>query len=126
MFHYVPQVSAFRDGTVVMGTTWNQGVPEDNFQQTLLTSNGGLMTQAYVCADTRIDLGRALPQHSFFMAGKLDKDTNPFCFLATCPGSAVVPGYFFVSYEYEFWNPVGESWAYAQSGPVRLDQVAQA
>lgn len=76
------------------------------------------MTQCYVPADTRVDLARSLPQHNFYMAGPFSRDTNPFIFLATVPGANVTPGYFFVSYSFDFWNPVGENWQYNTAGPV--------
>lgn len=34
-----------------------------------------------------------------------------------------MPGYFFVSYVYDFWNPVGENWQYVTSGPQKLSEV---
>lgn len=52
------------------------------------------------------------------MAGPFSRDTNPFIFLATVPGASVTPGYFFVSYSFDFWNPVGENWQYSTAGPV--------
>lgn len=58
------------------------------------------------------------------MAGPLNRDTNPFVFMATVPGSSVVPGYFFVSYEYELWNPIGESYSYSVTGPTTFSGIA--
>lgn len=111
-FHYVPQVPVTEKGTVVMGTLWNAGARDEALQQTLLTSNGGLMCQCYIPADTNVALSTALPQNSFYMAGPFNRDTNPFVFVALVRGSQVVPGYFYVSYSFDFWNPVGESWTY--------------
>lgn len=34
-----------------------------------------------------------------------------------------MPGYFFISYEYEFWNPVGASWTYKAVGRLNLSDV---
>lgn len=31
-----------------------------------------------------------------------------------------MPGYFFVSYAFDFWNPVGESYVYITDGPISL------
>lgn len=39
-------------------------------------------------------------------------------------GASVIPGYFFVSYVYDMWNPVGENWTYVTQGPVQLSSVA--
>lgn len=38
-------------------------------------------------------------------------------------GANVIPGYFFVSYVYDMWNPVGENWTYVTRGPVPLNGV---
>lgn len=43
-FHYVPQVPVTYAGTVVSGTIWAGQVGGDSLQQSLLTSNGGVMT----------------------------------------------------------------------------------
>lgn len=60
-FHYVPQVPVTVAGTVVSGTLWSGQSGGDSLQQTLVTSNGGLMNQCYVPADSEIKLGGALP-----------------------------------------------------------------
>lgn len=60
-FHYVPQVPVTYAGTVVSGTLWNGQAVESDVQQTLVTSNGGMMNQCYVPADSRVILGRNLP-----------------------------------------------------------------
>lgn len=110
VFCYVPQVSVNQEGTVVMGTVWNGSAPQSNLQQTLFTSNGGMMTQCYVPAVTEIKLGSNLPQNIFNTNGPLEQSTNPFMFFAALRGARVVPGYFYVMYEYEFKNPLGEAW----------------
>lgn len=122
---YIPQVSVTQAGTVFMGTLWNSGIPTNNIQQTLITSNGGLLTQCYVPADSVVSLGANLPQHLFQMSGSLNLDTNPFTFLAGVRGSNVVPGYFYVSYRYEFRNPIGESWTYFNSGLTTLASLPE-
>lgn len=48
-------------GTVVAGTLWCGQSPSDDLQQTLVTSNGGIMNQCYVPADSRLALGQNLP-----------------------------------------------------------------
>lgn len=57
------------------------------------------------------------------MSGQFNRDTNPFAFLAIMQGASVIPGYFFVSYVYDMWNPVGENWTYVTQGPVALQVV---
>lgn len=42
-FHYVPQVPVTVAGTVVAGTLWCGQSPSSDLQQTLVTSNGGIM-----------------------------------------------------------------------------------
>lgn len=117
-FHvsYIPQVAVTQQGTVFMGTLWNEAAPADNIQQTLFTSNGGCLTQCYVPADTEVELGRNLQQNLFTMNEALGPDTCPFMFLAGVRGADVVPGYFYVTYTYEFRNPIGSAWAFNASG----------
>lgn len=57
------------------------------------------------------------------MAGPFNRDTNPFLFMAVMQGTEVVPGYFFVSYQFDFWNPIGESWTYTTLGPVSINSL---
>lgn len=120
---YIPQVSVTQPGTVFMGTLWNAAAPTQNIQQSLITSNGGLLTQCYVPADTSVKLGSNLQQRLFQLSGSLNLDTNPFTFLAGVRGSTVVPGYFYVTYRYEFRNPLGESWTYNNTGLTTLAQL---
>jgi len=111
--HYVPQVSVTTPGTVICGTLWNTPASVTSFQQSMVTSNGGAMSQCYVPFSSRVRLGSALPQNLFTCAGNLDPDHNPFVFLALMRGADVVPGYFHVSYTYELRNPLGYSVEYA-------------
>lgn len=122
-FCYVPQVSVNQEGTVVMGTLWNGSAPSNNLQQTLFTSNGGLMTQCYVPAVSEVKLGSNLPQNMFNMNGPLEQGTNPFMFMAALRGANVVPGYFYVMYQFEFKNPVGEAWDYGVRYKTPLSNV---
>lgn len=110
---YIPQVAVTQQGTVFMGTLWNGAAPSDNIQQSLFTSNGGLLTQCYVPADRTVSLGRNLQQNLFTMNDSLNPDTCPFLYMAGVRGASVVPGYFYVSYRYEFRNPLGSAWLYA-------------
>lgn len=114
-FSYIPQVAVTQPGTVVMGTLWNGAALTADVQQTLFTSNGGLMTQCYVPADTDISLGSALPQNLFQLNGALRPESNPFLFAAAVRGAEVVPGYFYVTYTYDFKNPVGMAWTYGRT-----------
>lgn len=114
-FSYIPQVAVTQAGTVFMGTVWNGAAPASNIQQSLVTSNGGCLTQCYVPCDTTINLGSNLPQNLFTLSGALGPDSSPFLFLAGVRGASVIPGYFYVSYTYEFKNPIGQAWDYGRS-----------
>lgn len=122
-FHYIPQVAVTQQGTVFMGTLWNGAPVGDNLQQTLVTSNGGCLTQCYVPADTRIKLGGNLQQNLFTMNGSLNPDTSPFIFVAGVAGAEVIPGYFYVEYEYAFKNPLGQSWIYETISPTLASSI---
>lgn len=122
-FSYIPQVAVTQQGTVFMGTLWNGAAPSTNIQQTLFTSNGGCLTQCYVPCDTTITLGSNLQQNLFTLAGDINPDTSPFLFLAGVRGADVVPGYFYVTYTYEFKNPVGQSWVYGNTGLITAAEL---
>lgn len=121
---YIPQVAVTEQGTVFMGTFWNGAAPTSNLQQSLFTSNGGLMTQCYVPADTTVRLGANLQQRLFTLNNALSEDTCPFIFLAGVRGTDVVPGYFYISYEFEFRNPIGSAWMYSASQPLTIAELS--
>lgn len=120
---YIPQVAVTQAGIVFMGTLWDQAAPTENIQQSLVTSNGGQLTQCYIPADSRITLGSNLQQNLFKTTGALSTDTNPFLFLAGVRGASVVPGYFYVTYKYEFKNPIGEAWTFINSGLSTISEL---
>lgn len=124
-FSYIPQVAVTQPGTVYMGTFWNGSAPAPDLQQSLFTSNGGMLTQCYVPADTRIQLGANLPQNLFQLNGALRPESNPFIFVAGIRGSDVVPGYFYVTYTYEFKNPIGQTWNYARSTFTTVSNLSE-
>lgn len=111
-FSYIPQVAVTQQGTVYMGTLWNGAAPVTDIQQTLFTSNGGCLTQCYVPCDTTIKLGTNLQYNLFQLNEDINPKSNPFLFLAGIAGADVVPGYFYVTYTYEFKNPIGQAWFY--------------
>lgn len=130
VFHYIPQVAVTQPGTVIMGTLWNGASPSEDLQQTLVTSNGGVMINCYVPGCTQIQLAGNLQQNLFTLPGDLNPDTNSFLFVAVARGctstsgtSQVVPGYFFVEYEYVFKNPIGQAWDYTRSLPTRVSDA---
>lgn len=95
-----------------MGTLWNASSPGSDLQQTLLTSNGGTMNQVYLPCNTTIKLGSNLPINLYSMRQDFGPMSNPFVFVAALRGSDVIPGTFYVSYVYEFKNPIGSAWDY--------------
>lgn len=125
VFSYIPQVAVTQQGTVYMGTLWNGAPSGDDLQQTLFTSNGGCLTQCYVPADTRIKLGSNLQQNLFTLSGPVDPNTSPFVFMAGVAGADVVPGYFYVTYKYEFKNPIGAAWNYGRINGLMTQAISQ-
>lgn len=122
---YIPQVAVTQAGTVFMGTLWDEAAPSQNIQQSLVTSNGGQLTQCYIPADSTVTLGRNLQQNLFKITGALDTNTNPFTFLAGVRGADVVPGYFYVTYRYEFKNPIGDAWTFINSGLKTISDLPE-
>lgn len=122
---YIPQVAVTQPGTVFMGTLWDMAPPLDNLQQSLLTSNGGQMTQCYIPADSTVALGRNLQQNLFKMSGALSTDTNPFLFCVGVAGADVIPGYIYVTYKYELRNPIGDSWTFINSGITNVGELPE-
>lgn len=120
---YIPQVAVTQSGTVFMGTMWDMAPPGDNLQQSLLTSNGGQLTQCYIPADSTVRLGRNLQQNLFKTTGALDTDTCPFLFCVGVAGANVIPGYLYVSYTYDLRNPIGDAWTFINSGRTTLDNL---
>lgn len=121
---YIPQVAVTQAGTVFMGTLWNEAAPSDNIQQSLFTSNGGCLTQCYVPCDSVIKCGSNLQQNLFKTSGALGPNTCPFIFLAGVRGADVVPGYFYVTYTYEFKNPIGSAWEFNVRQQIQVSQAS--
>lgn len=123
-FSYIPQVAVTQSGTVYMGTLWNNAVPSENIQQSLYTSNGGATCQCYMPCDTTITLGSNLQQNLFTMNGSINPNTSPFLFMAGVAGADVIPGYFVVSYAFEFKNPLGQSWYFGRSPLLSVSELS--
>lgn len=122
---YVPQCAVTQQGNVIGGTIWNMSPNDANIQQTLRTSNGGMLTQCYKPFSTNIELGTNLQFNLFRMGGKFDQESNPFIYLAMSIGTKdsnnniIIPGYFYVNYEYELKNPIGDTIKYFNSGLIK-------
>lgn len=123
---YVPQCAVTQQGNVLAGTLWAMSPNPTDFQQTLRTSNGGMLVQCYKAHTTKIKLGNNLQFNLFRMGGKFDQESNPFIFMAIAIGTytngnetKINPGYFYVEYEYELKNPIGNTIKYYNSGLIQ-------
>jgi len=128
--HYVPVCAVTQQGCVIGGTLWHDVPSEENLQQTLKTSNGGMITQCYKTSTSVIKLGTNLQQNLFRMAGMIDQESNPFIYIAlsiatTNNGSKIIPGYFYVSYQYQFKNPIGQSTEFKNSQLTSIQSKEQ-
>lgn len=122
---YVPQCAVTQQGNVIAGTLWAMAPSKQNLQQTLRTSNGGMLTQCYNPKTSRVQLKGNLQFNLFRMGGKFDQESNPFIFIALSiatvdsNGNKIIPGYFYVTYEYELKNPIGNTIQYYNSNIVK-------
>lgn len=123
-FEYVPQVSVGYNGSVIAGTLWDAAPSVEALQQTLVTSPGGKINVCYRRFTSRPSLS-GLQQRRFNTNGELAQSTNPFIFMAMIRGgqlafqnpslTQVVPGFFWVHYDFSFYNPIGSGWIYGVS-----------
>lgn len=127
--HYVPQVAVTQQGNVIGGTLWHDAPPSNNLQQTLRTSNGGIMTQCFRRSSSLIRLGSNLQYNLFRTGGDIDEQSMPFYYIGisvACKNSnnvQVVPGYFYVEYSFIFKNPIGNAINYYNSGLTLFNNV---
>jgi hypothetical protein len=127
--HYVPQCAVTQQGNVICGTLWNQTPASSNLQQTLRTSSGGVLTQCYKPATSVVSMRSNLQFNLFRCGGKFDQESNPFNFIAISVGctdasdTKIIPGYFYVNWEYSFKNPIGYSTAFRNSGLKPLSEM---
>lgn len=118
---YVPHCAVTQQGNVLAGTLWSMSPSDENLQQTLKTSNGGMLTQCYVPKTTQVNLKSNLQFNLYRMGGKFDQESNPFIFIALAIATTdsnnnkIVPGYFYLNYEYELKNPIGNTVEYYNS-----------
>lgn len=121
---YVPQVAVTQQGNVLAGTLWSMSPSNENIQQTLRTSNGGMLTQCYNPATSTVQLKGNLQFNLFRMGGEFNQESNPFIFVAIAIATTdnenlkINPGYFYVHYEYELKNPIGDTIQYFNSGLI--------
>lgn len=120
---YVPQCAVTQQGVVLGGTLWAMAPNFNNIQQTLKTSNGGILTQCYKGANAVVALGSNLQFKLFRTGGEFDQEANPFNYVAlsiatTQNNDKIVPGYFYVTYKFKFMNPIGSTVTYYNSGLI--------
>jgi hypothetical protein len=126
---YVPMCAVTQQGNVIGGTIWDDGIDNDNLQQSLRTSNGGFMTQCYVPHTTRIRPKSNLQFNLYRMGGEFSTTSNPFIFIAMAIGckntsnQRITPGYFYVTWSFELKNPIGSINTYNNSGLITYSQL---
>jgi hypothetical protein len=126
---YVPMCAVTQQGNVIGGTIWDDGIDNDNLQQSLRTSNGGFMTQCYVPHTTRIRPRSNLQFNLYRMGGEFSTTSNPFIFIALAIGcknqsnQRVTPGYFYVTWSFELKNPIGSINSYNNTGLITYGQL---
>lgn len=109
---YIPQVPVTVPGQVIMGTLWNNGSPAQSLQQTLMSSNGGRMTQCYKPCRSNVICNRTtLPLNQYNIHDDLALNTsNPFIWAAHYSGAWVggstpttnQPGWVYIRWKYLF------------------------
>jgi hypothetical protein len=122
--HYVPQCASTQQGNVIGGTLWDQVPTREGLQQSLKTSSGNILTQAFKPAVALVKLQGNLQTNLFRVAGKFDQLSNPFMYLGISVGTynsqnqRIIPGYFYVEYKYTFKNPIGSGVQFYNSGII--------
>nr|QXV86647.1 putative capsid protein [Tombusviridae sp.] len=109
---YIPQVPVTVEGQVIAGTLWNATVNTENIQQTLLSSNGGVMTQCYKPIHSHVQCNKkTLPLNLYNMRDDMNLNTtNPFTWVATYTGNSVAsPGWVYVRWTYLLSVGMGQS-----------------
>lgn len=121
---YIPQVPVTVPGQVICGTLWNNGSPSQNLQQTLMSSNGGVMTQCFKPVTSRVICNRkTLPLNLYNVHDDLALNTsNPFIWVAHYSGTwqstetptSNQPGWVYVKWKYAFSVGLGNRGAAVQ------------
>lgn len=120
---YVPQVPVTCPGQVIYGTLYNKGVSKESFQQTLMTSNGGGMTQCYLKSHSHVICNKkTLPLTLYNTYDSMNENVaNPFTWCAHYSGqwssasqaTTSQPGWVWVKWKYLFSVGLG-----SQAGEV--------
>lgn len=129
VIHYVPIVGTTQQGNIFGGTIWgNISIPEENLQQTLVTSSGGMSTQVYQPKSAVVKCGDNLKYNLYNISGDLDDTSNPFYYVSIAVGNfsnntRVTPGFLWVSYEFVFKNPIGNNTIFRNTGPIEFQNI---
>lgn len=128
---YVPIVSAMQSGNVIGGSIWDGGIVGDNVQQSLRTSNGGFLTQCFVPHTATVRPKSNLQFNLYRLTGDFNQESNPFLYIALAIGcrntsdQRIIPGYFYVTWTYEFKNPIGNNQQSYNSGLITYQNLTQ-
>lgn len=123
---YVPSCPATQGGNVIGGTFWDMTANRNNLQQSLETSNGGKTIHCAKNHKFNVDLKNNLQTRLYRTGGKFDQDSNPFLFVSISVncinnlGNTIIPGHFYVNYDYELRNPLGDTIKYYNSGMMKV------
>lgn len=126
---YIPMCAVTQQGNVIGGTIWDDGIDNNNLQQSLRTSNGGFMTQCYVPHTTRIRPKSNLQFNLYRMGGEFSTTSNPFIFIAIAVGcknssnQRITPGYFYVTWSFELKNPIGSINTFNNTGLITYQNL---
>lgn len=82
------------------------------------------MCQCYLPFDSKIELANHLQMNLFTLKGEFAPDSCPFIFAASMRGGDVIPGTFYVEYEYDLKNPIGASWSYGSTPFIHPNEVS--
>jgi len=129
VIHYVPIVGTTQQGNIFGGTIWgNISIPEENLQQTLVTSSGGMSTQVYQPKSAVVKCGDNLKYNLYNISGDLNDASNPFYYVSIAVGNfhnntRVTPGFLWVSYEFVFKNPIGNNTIFKNTGPIEFQNI---
>lgn len=112
--YYIPQVAVTQPGNVTLGTLWQSQQDEENLQQTLVTSNGGILTQVYSAATSNVRITSDLPQRNYAInANPAEQQCVPFYWMAYVSGvpeeGISPPGFVVVEYTFRLCNPQGKN-----------------
>lgn len=124
---YVPLVSKFQKGNITIGTIANSTMNENNIQSTLISSTSGI---TYSCSNSfvrDIQIRSLIPQRKLLINSKLDKESVPFYICVYFKdikdnGEDILPGQFYISYVFKFFNPVTNPCMFKSQQNIKLSQ----